>query len=176
MKFPGQQEHEKIEFLVRKHWIIDVKVMLFIFLLYVLPAMFFLSAIIIYWPDFFGTWSGPITIIFLIYLLFAGLGLYIKWLNEELDLMVVTNLRIINLDQVGFMERTVSEASLMQIQDVKGVEKGMLNNLFNCGSLQIRTAADKAVFNIDNIPYPFRTARDILALMDKMGTSKTNQS
>ena len=131
MKFPGQQEHEKIEFLVRKHWIVDVKIMLLIFTLYLLPAMFFLSALIIYWPDFFGAWSGPITTAFLIYLLFAGLGLYIKLLSEELDLMVVTNLRIINLDQVGFMERTVSEASLMQIQDVKGIEKGLLNNILN---------------------------------------------
>ncbi len=168
MKFPGQQEHEKIKFLVRKHWIIDVKITILIFFLYLLPAMFFLSAIIIYWPGFFGAWSGPITVIFLIYLLFVELGLYIKWLNEELDLMVVTNLRIINLDQIGFMERAVSEASLLQIQDVKGVEKGLINNILNCGSLQIRTAADKAVFNIENIPYPFRTARDILALMDEM--------
>jgi len=173
MKFPGQQDGERIEFLVRKHWIVDVKILLLVFMIYLLPAMFFLSALIIYWPNFFGEWSGEITIIFLIYLLFTGLGLYIKWLNEELDLMVVTNLRIINLDQIGFMERTVSEASLLQIQDVKGIEKGMINNLLNCGNLQIRTAADKVVFHIDDIPYPFRTARDILALMDKMGANKS---
>jgi len=38
--------------------------------------------------------------------------LYISWLNNELDLFVVTNNRIIGVEQVSFLNRTISEANL----------------------------------------------------------------
>ena len=166
MRFPGQHEGERVEFLIRKHWIIDAKVTIITVFFYVVPAMILLSLIIAYWPDFFENYMGLIILIFLIYLLYTGLALYIKWLNEELDLMIVTNLRIINLEQVSFMTRTVSEANLTQIQDVKGIQKGVLSNTLHYGDLEIDTASHKRVFFIEDISNPFDTARKLLAIRD----------
>lgn len=161
------KEGEKIKVIIRKHWIMDVKVILITFVMYVLPAMIFVSLIIAYWPNFFNEGLAMVTLIVLIYLLYAELMLYIKWLNEELDILVVTNFRLINLEQVKFMERTVSETNLQQIQDVKGVEKGVLGNLLHYGDLQIQTASEKVGFCIESVPQPFRYAREILDLRDK---------
>ena len=104
---------------------------------------------------------------FLLYLLFSELVLYIKWLNEELDLIIVTNKRVINLDQVSFMERTVSETNLAQVQDVEGRASGVLGNVLDFGTLEIQTAAEKVVFRIHEIPHPFKTAREIMKLRDE---------
>jgi len=125
--------------------------------------MALISFVIAYWPKF-----SALTIVgSLIGLLYAWLYIYIKWLNEELDLIIVTNIRVINLDQVKFMERTVSETNLTQIQDVKGIERGVLSNILNYGDLEIQTAAEKIVFKIHNIPYPFKTSRRIMKIRDE---------
>ncbi|MBU1019088.1 MAG: hypothetical protein ABII07_00445 [Patescibacteria group bacterium] len=165
--FPGQAEGENIEFLVRKHWIIDVKVSIITLAAFVIPVLIFFSAVVAYWPGFFNNSRGIITIFFLLYLLFAQLIIYIKWLNEELDLIIVTNRRVINLDQVKFMERTVSETNLSQVQDVKGIAKGIMSNMLEYGDLEIQTAAEKIMFRIENVPHPFETARKIMHLRDK---------
>lgn len=174
-KLLTSKQGEKIEVIIRKHWIMDLKVVAIIFFAYILPAMTFAILAITYWPDSLEKWGGAGSLVCLIYLLYAGLGLYIKWLNEELDILVVTNFRLINLEQVTFMERTVSETNLQQIQDVKGVEKGILGNLFHYGDLQIQTAAEKVAFCIRCVPQPFRYAREILDLRDKILTQPPPQ-
>lgn len=166
------KEGETIKVIIRKHWIMDLRVLLITFIMYVLPAMIFMSLIIAYWPDFFNEGMAFVTLGVLIYLLYAELMLYIKWLNEELDILVVTNFRLINLEQVKFMERTVSETNLHQIQDVKGVEKGIFGNLLHYGDLQIQTASEKVAFCIKSVPHPFRHAREILDLRDKVLTQQ----
>ncbi len=173
MRFPGQHEGEKIEFLVRKHWIMDVKIAVVVLMLCIIPAMILVSAIFAYWPDFFSGGRTILTLIFLVYLMYAFLIIYIKWLNEELDLIIITNKRVINLDQVTFMERTVSESNLNQIQDVKGIEKGVLSNLLHYGNLEIHTASHKRVFFIENIPNPFGTAKRLLEIRNKAVNQQT---
>ncbi|OIP80740.1 hypothetical protein COW94_04700 [Candidatus Peregrinibacteria bacterium CG22_combo_CG10-13_8_21_14_all_44_10] len=172
MKFPGQHEGERIEFLVRKHWVMDIKIAVVTLMLCVIPAMMLLSAFIAYWPDFFNQSRTVMTLAFLVYLLYALLIIYIKWLNEELDLIIVTNKRVINLDQVAFMERTVSESTLGQIQDVKGIEKGILSTLLHYGNLEIHTASHKRVFFIENINDPFDIARKLLEVRNKALNNK----
>jgi len=167
------KDGEKVEIMIRKHWIMDLKVAIIVLLAYIIPAMIFAALIIIYWPNSIDKWGGLGSVIVIFYLLYAGLTLYIKWLNEELDILVVTNFRLINLEQVTFMERTVSETNLMQIQDVKGIEKGVIGNLLHYGDLQIQTAAEKVAFNIQCVPQPFKYARDILDLRDKALTQQT---
>lgn len=166
-KFIGQGKKEKIEFLVRKHWVIDLRVAVMTLSTLVIPILVFLLFVIIYWPNFFSQFGGIATVVFLIYVLFTEMIIYIKWLNEELDLIIVTNLRVINLDQVKFMERTVSETNLAQVQDVKGIAKGIMSNMFNYGDLEIQTAGEKIVFKIENVPHPFQTARAIMKLRDE---------
>lgn len=174
-KLLTSKQGEKIEMIIRKHWITDLKVTMIVFLAYIMPAIFFAILVITYWPGSVEKLGGAGSLIALIYLLYAGLGLYIKWLNEELDILVVTNFRLINLEQVTFMERTVSETNLQQIQDVKGIEKGVLGNLLRYGDLQIQTAAEKVAFCIKCVPQPFRYAREILDLRDKSLTQPPPQ-
>jgi hypothetical protein len=53
----------------------------------------------------------------------SSLFLYIEWLNNELDMYVVTNKRIIGIDQVSFLNRTISECSLADVQEVNSKTK-----------------------------------------------------
>ena len=82
-------------------------------------------------------------------------------------MIIVTNERIINHDQVDFLHRQISETNLQQIQDIKGSERGLLGNIFHFGIMEVRTAADVVVFKLHDAINPFENARKILDIRDK---------
>jgi len=92
---------------------------------------------------------------------------YIKWLNEELDIIIVTNERIVAHDQIDLFHRQVSETNIGQIQDVKGIERGMLGSIFHYGKLEMQTAARDIMFKIQHVRDPYNSARIILDIRDQ---------
>ena len=109
----------------------------------------------------------PYSLIFSFYLLSVLLVTFISWLNHELDIIIVTNERVINHDQVGFLNRQVSEANLDQIQDVRGTEIGLIETIFHFGKIELRTAADIVIFSLHDAENPFSNSRKILDIRDK---------
>lgn len=163
-KFPGQKPGEHIQLLVRKHWIIDVKIGAFFFTLAMVPVIISILA-----HYFFGEFAFNDPILFttlgiLIYLQCMLLVTYVKWLNEELDLIIVTNERVVSHEQVDLFHRQISETNISQVQDVKGVERGLLGNVFHYGELTVQTAAKDITFNINHVNRPYDSARIILDL------------
>lgn len=49
----------------------------------------------------------------------AGLlYIFVNWVNDELDILILTNKRIIALEQIKFLDRKLSQASIDQVQEV----------------------------------------------------------
>jgi hypothetical protein len=166
-KFPGQKPGESIQLLVRKHWIIDIKIAAIFAFLALVPSVVVVVGPILFWDGSLND-SLLVTILgVLVYFLFMLLITYIKWLNEELDIIIVTNERIVAHDQIDLFHRQVSETNIGQVQDVKGIEKGVMGNLFHYGKLEMQTAARDIVFKIDHVREPYNSARVILDLRDK---------
>jgi len=163
--FPGQKPDEEIKFVVRKHWIIQVKIFLFFLVLASVPTLAYLG--LQFGFEFLELTQNSKRWITLIYLLYMDLVLLltlIRWIEEELDIVIVTNERIISIDQVSFLHRTISETELSQVQDVKHVAKGVMANVLGFGSLEVQTAAQKIMFMIKNVEKPYEMARSIIDL------------
>lgn len=96
-----------------------------------------------------------------------SLFLYIEWLNHELDTFVITNNRIISVEQISFLNRAVSECNLWQVQEVNSRTKWVLANLFNYWSLSIQTAWNVTTMIMDYCPDSINQARDILNIVDE---------
>ncbi len=166
-RFPGQKPGEQIMVLVRKHWMIDVKVALIFLVLGIFPLALVIVAAIYFWDGTFNDMFLLITLGVWVYLLAIMAFTYMAWLNEELDIIIVTNERVVAHDQIDLFHRQISETNIAQIQDVKGVEKGVWGNMLHYGTIEIQTAARAIIFTIKHANRPYQKARDILDIRDK---------
>lgn len=162
LRFPGQQESEEIQLLIRKHWIIDIKVFSIFLIIGLMPIVFGVLFGNILWESTHGDVFWTYVLVWLVYMLFIDLFVYLKWLNEELDIVIVTNERIVSHNQINLFKRQISEANIIQIQDVKGQETGLLGHLFHFGTLEITTASNEIFFIIQNISNPYENTRALL--------------
>ena len=161
-KFPGQKAGETVKLLVRKHWIMDIRVAGILFFIGFLPLV--LGVIIgdVIWVETGSKMFWGFMIFFSLYLLFMLLITYVKWLNEELDIIIATDQRIISHEQIDLFHRQISETSIQQLQDVKGTENGLFASLFHYGTLEIQTASSDVFFKMKHVDHPYENARKLL--------------
>ncbi len=167
LQFPGQRPHEEALLILKKHWISDLKVLLSLFFFAIVPIIAYIIAAIKYFPGRIENNHLIVLFLFSFYLLTVILVTFISWLNHELDVIIVTNERVINHDQIAFLNRQVSAANLDQLQDVRGTEVGLIETIFHFGKIELRTAADVVIFSLHDAEQPFDNARKILDIRDK---------
>lgn len=147
---------EKIEMVVRRHWIIFV--FLGFYVIFALSVTFTLLSI-------FGWYYWVWFVLVLFWMMFL-VFLYIQWLNNELDLFIITNNRIVWIDQISFLNRTVSECNLGQVQEVNAQTKWLLANLLNYWAVIIQTAWNSSDFDMTYCPNALNISRKILNIVD----------
>lgn len=167
-RFPGQRPGENIQLVIRKHWIIDVKIAAILLVVGFIPLMLAVGAEIFAWNGGFNDVFIIVAIGFILYFLLILLVTYVKWLNEELDIIIATDNRIISHEQLDIFHRQVYEANLGQIQDVKGSQKGFLQSVLHYGNIEIQTSASDVFFIIKHVNHPYENARALLDLRDKI--------
>ncbi len=171
-RFPGQKSGENIKLIIRKHWIIDLKIAAYLMVIGFFPLAFSIPAGFFTWDGHFNDVFVTISIGFTLYFLAILLAAYGKWLDEELDIVIATDDRLISHEQVDLFHRKISEAHLAQIQDVMGVQHGFLQSMLKYGTIEIQTSASDVFFMIKHVSNPYENARLLLDLRD-IAVSKT---
>ena len=162
LKIENMRPWEEVLKVVKRHWIVFVMLWLY-FLLWLMIT------IIIYWIFWFWVWWNLINIVIW---LFFSLFLFVEWLNHELDMYVITNNRIIWIEQIAFLNRAVSECNLWQIQEVNSKTSWLLANIFNYWVLSIQTAWNKTTLKMTFCPDSIQTSRKILNIVDNYRDEK----
>ena len=85
-----------------------------------------------------------------------------EWVSWYNDVFVLTNYRVIDVQQDGFFSRKFSEASLSTIQDVSHSVEGVFPTLFNYGDVLVQTAGAQAKITMDDVAKPQAQAVFIL--------------
>lgn len=75
-----------------------------------------------------------------IYWLFLWMAAFGVFTNHYLDQWVVTNERIIEIDQKGFWNRSVSSLFLNRVQNVETDLEGFFNTIFGFGTVSVESA------------------------------------
>ncbi|MDQ1343712.1 MAG: hypothetical protein QG650_432 [Patescibacteria group bacterium] len=157
---------EEVQMVMKRHWIVLVRTFVYLAVLIKIPLFLFL---------FRGDIASLIplsyvTVFTVIFLAVFALFIYVDWLSNELDFFVFTNERIIGVDQISFLNRAISECSMDRVQEVNAFSKGLLANIFNFGTVDIRTASEDSRFEMHVIPAPVERAREILNIVQEFKT------
>ena len=79
---------------------------------------------------------------------------FVVWTNHFLDVVVVTNLHIIDIEQISMWHREISMLSLDKVQDISSETKGMIASLLQYGDLEIQTAGSISNFILKGVEQP----------------------
>ena len=74
---------------------------------------------------------------------------------------LVTNQRVINIDQRSFFNRQITETDYAKIQDVTNSTSGVIGTTFNIGKIIIQTAGTQNQLIIKKIPDPYQIQQEI---------------
>lgn len=161
--FPSQNLQEKVFLVLRRHWFTYVGFLVIAFI-FSIP----LFVLIFYWvsnPEYFSGVFGNVAILVIFaYMLFTiGLMLY-GFIDYYLDVYIITNERMVSIEQNGFFRREIAELHLHQIQDVSARVNGFLPTMFHYGDVFVQTAGERENFIFKSIPNPYRVTKLILDL------------
>lgn len=175
--FPSQKKEEQVFLLLRRHWFTYVA-FLAIAAVMSLPLLF----LIIYWlmnPDYFSNIIADIAVLAgSSYLMFIIALLMYGFIDYYLDVYIVTNERIVSVEQDGFFKRKISELYLSNVQDVNAQVNGPFATFINYGDINIQTAGERPNFIFKSIPRPYRISKIIVdlheAILEEEGQLQTN--
>lgn len=87
-----------------------------------------------------------------------------RWFTYSNDLLILTNQRIIKIDQLALFNRRVTEAELSNILNVSHEIKGPIKSLLNFGDINIDTSgSDRNFLVLANIENPHFIQEKIVA-------------
>lgn len=149
------QEGEKILLKLRKHWIILVRDTGATAALGLLPFFLFgLIGTLAPFPFGFSFFSAFGALVSSVWLLAIWMTLAIVWTDYYLDLWIVTDRRIISVDQAGLFRRTVTTLNLDDIQEITVHTNGPVQALLQFGSIEIETSGPDDEPDMEGIPNP----------------------
>lgn len=107
-----------------------------------------------------------------LWLLLLWIIFFIEWTDYYLDLWVITDRRIVDVEQKGFFHREVTSFKFEQIQDITVETKGLVETFFKFGTLHIQTAGHNREIVIRDAHYPEDARTLILKLSEKLKASQ----
>jgi len=102
-----------------------------------------------------------------IYTIFMILGLFMIWALYYLNIQIITNQRIVDIDQESLFKHRVSELDLVKIEDVTSETVGFFSTVFSFGNVYVQTAGTTEHFVFYNIPHPDKVEKLILDLYEQ---------
>ena len=162
------EQGEKVILKVRRHKLGLIFESLFLVLFVVLPPILFWAggrAISIRGNDL-SLFAGVYALILLI----AWMIFFVIWTRYYLDALIITDKRIIYVDQKGFFSREVATLNLDKIQDITITISGILATFLDFGTVKIQTAGESTEFIMRDVPEPSKIKSIIYELHHKQST------
>lgn len=152
------EEDEEVIIVVRKHWFILLAEAIGVFLLTFIPIVG-----VVIWSFFpetthipsFSNYSSLYLFGSCLWIVMCIMIMTMIWTHYYLDLWVITDRRIIVVDQVHFFNRKVSSFRLERLQDIKVRIAGIIQTFLNFGTIKAQTASSaESNFATPGLPDP----------------------
>ncbi len=172
--FPNQKPGEYVLMFLRRHWITPVRIIFTSTLFSFIP--FSLYVAVINYTNFLDSeiFRGLFTLFLSAYALFVVMYSFGMFIDYYLDVWIVTNKRIINIEQKALFARIISEKELGRMQDITSEVKGFWATVLHYGDVHIQTAGETERFIFRKVPYAEEVSRKISNLVSEYGKMNRN--
>lgn len=167
-KLIKQKAYETIKYFLRQHPITFIPTLALFTLLLFIPIISYLLIQNMY-PNVFI--DGVVYPIFILasstYYLCICIFFYSQFVEFYLDIWIVTNDRIVDIEQQGLFARTISELDLYRIQDVTVVVNGFFPTMFHYGNIYVKTASNNSQIIFRNVSHPNEIRQVLIQLAEE---------
>ena len=162
--FQGQRENEKVLKVVHRHWFNLLSHMFVVIVLSgLLLGSFFLVPLL--FPELLTpAYQSLLLFIQNTFFIFTWLLGFLVWIDYYFDVWIITNERIVNIEQKGLFVRHVSELRFTRIQDVTTEVTGLLETILDFGDVLVQTAAEEEHFIFRQVGSPFAVKDMVMKL------------
>ncbi|MEK7181660.1 MAG: PH domain-containing protein [Patescibacteria group bacterium] len=162
--FEGQREGEEVLLVIHRHWF---NLLAHLFTVVLLSVVAIGSILLM--PFLFTEILLPEHLHLFLFLentFFVFLWIYgfLVWIDYYFDVWIVTNERIVNIEQKGLFVRHISELNFSRIQDVTSTVEGIIPTILNFGDVFIQTAGEQERFTFRQVPDPLRIKDTVMRL------------
>ena len=169
LRFETQYENEEVILLGRRHPITNLGWLTLVSIATFIP---------LFWETFpFFSVLDNITITKVTVLWYLALTFYViqNSLLWFYNVYIVTDERLVDVDFVGLLNKTVNVADLNNLEDVNYSQNGLVDSLFNIGNVVVQTASEQktpdaagelSAFTFEKISDPDKVAQVISQLID----------
>lgn len=162
--FQGQHENEQVIRVIHRHWFNILSHLFIISTLSLLLIGSFASFPTLF-PEIISAQNGRVGL-FAQNTLFILLWIYgfLVWIDYYFDVWIITNERIVNIEQKGLFTRHISELRFSRVQDVTSSVSGFIATALNFGDVFVQTAAEEERFIFRQVPDPFAVKDEVMRL------------
>lgn len=172
--FPGQYPDEKVLLLKRHHPVTQLGFILYVLTMLALPLCLYLISIYIWQITFTKLLLDIFLFIASLYLLFLLLITFYIIIDYYLDIWIITDQRIISVEQKGIFKRVITEVQYERIEDITSDVSGLLGTYFGFGTIYIQTAGESERMILRQVSEPIETRRIISEAYKKATESQAS--
>jgi hypothetical protein len=114
-----------------------------------------------------GNDTVALLFLYTLWLMLIWLWLFFEWTDYYLDVWIITDQKVISVDQQRLFVREISTLQLDKIQDLTVEVKGIIPTMFHFGDILIQTAGEKREFIMLKIAEPQKVKDTIIHVIEQ---------
>lgn len=151
------KDDEQVKDIVRESALV-IMPRIIIAMIYLIVLFFFLFMFISF---------GTVGVIIFVFLLLFGIAFIMrKIFLWYMNVFIVTNQRIIDLEQKGFLNKHISEIPFQKVDNIHYRIKGIFHNVFRCGDLFVQSYKGVTFLVMKNVRKPSQIRTKLLKIVD----------
>jgi len=169
--FPGKDSKEAVFIFARPYFVAFIPTAL-IFLFIFLTSLVFQLGVTQGWIGHFTDDIANSVVLFVgLFQLFVLVVFLVAILDFYYDIIIVTDRRMVDIDQEQLLFRSISELNLEEVEDVNSSISGFMQTLFGYGTILVQTAGEQENFIAKN----FRNPREIASIISDLSLQAKRQ-
>lgn len=149
---------------IRRHWFVMIKVTFGSVLIAVLPLLAWMTfGYFDVLPELSLRTEEIMLFFYVVFLVFVWMFYFLEWTDYYLDVWLLTNKRVIDIEQKGLFRRDIISLQHDRIQDVSVITHGVIATLLGFGKIHVQTAGERRKIILKDAPNPEEVKRLIMS-------------